>query len=165
MKKTKVLPWVRQIFYPSRSSGIILFLRCNGLLARKKAATICVIEDDQDLRFTVKEILEKTGATVLEAGHGKQAFSVLENHNELPDLILLDLLMPVMNGFEFLQKLQATKFKSIPVLVLTGADLSSEEREILSQETLRVIEKNTESVALIADDIAQAIGTISGAMR
>ena len=49
--------------------------------------------------------------------------------------------------------------------MLTGADLSSEEREILSQETLRVIEKNTESVALIADDIAQAIGTISGAMR
>ena len=69
--------------------------------------------------------------------------------------------MPVMNGFEFLQKLQATKFKSIPVLVLTGVDLSSEEREILSQETLRVIEKN-ESVAFIADHIAQAIGTISG---
>jgi CheY-like chemotaxis protein len=103
--------------------------------------------------------------TVLEASHGKEAFSVLENHKELPDLILLDLLMPVMNGFEFLQQLQITKFKSIPVLVLTGADLSSEEREILSQETLRVIEKNTESVALIADDIAQAIETISGAVR
>jgi len=70
-----------------------------------------------------------------------------------------------MNGFEFLQKKQATKFKSIPVLVLTGADLSSEEREILSQETLRVIEKNTESVAFIADDIAQAIEAISGAVR
>ena len=135
------------------------------LIGQKKAATICVIEDDQDLRFTVKEILEKTGATVLEAGHGKEAFSVLENHNELPDLLLLDLLMPVMNGFEFLQKKQATKFKAIPVLVLTGADLSSEELEILSQETLRVIEKNTESVAFIADDIAQAIEAISGAVR
>ena len=71
----------------------------------------------------------------------------------------------MLNGFEFLQKKQATKFKSIPVLVLTGADLSSEEREILSQETLRVIEKNTESVAFIADDIAQAIEAISGAVR
>ena len=49
--------------------------------------------------------------------------------------------------------------------MLTGADLSSEEREILSKETLRVIEKNTESVAFIADDIAQAIEAISGAVR
>ena len=49
--------------------------------------------------------------------------------------------------------------------MLTSADLSSEEREILSQETLRVIEKNTENLAVIADEIAQAIGTTSGAMR
>ena len=132
-----------------------------NLIGEKKEARICIVEDDDNLRFAIKESLEKWGANVILAANGREALDLLADASDPPDLILLDLLMPVMNGFDFLQEIRRTALKSTPVLVLTGADLTTEESDFLSRETLRVIEKSDDSVASIANAVGQAIRTLT----
>ena len=82
---------------------------------------------------------------VLAAYNGKEALEVLDKDE--PDLILLDLIMPVMGGFEFLERLRKDKKRTrIPVIVYTSKDLSSEEERILGEVTLAVVKKGETSV-------------------
>ena len=98
------------------------------MIGKSENLKIFIIEDDENLRFTVKEILEKQGNIVTEASNGKEALIKLNDEENLPDIILLDLMMPIMNGFEFLSQIKDTKIKSIPILVLTGADLDDNDK-------------------------------------
>ena len=66
---------------------------------------IIVIEDDVDLRETMKELLEMEGFSVLAAENGEEGMKLIERNGK-PCLILLDLMMPVMNGWEFLEAMQ-----------------------------------------------------------
>ena len=60
----------------------------------------------------------------------------------VPDLILLDLMMPKMDGFEFLEEMRKNeKWKNIPVVVVTGADLRQDDRQRLNGSVLRVLQK------------------------
>jgi CheY-like chemotaxis protein len=94
----------------------------------QKQAHILVVEDDRDIRDSVVEILEDEGYTVSDAGGGREALDRLEHGPGRPDLILLDLMMPGMNGFEFREKqLESEKFGAIPVVVIT-ADATAQER-------------------------------------
>jgi two-component system response regulator MprA len=86
-----------------------------------KQAFILVVEDDRDIREAVVEVLEEEGYGVSAAGDGAQALRVLDESERQPDLILLDLMMPNMNGFEFRQhQLANAKHAAIPVAVLTA---------------------------------------------
>lgn len=66
---------------------------------------IVIIEDDADLRETLKELLEIEGFSVLAAENGREGLKLIERNGK-PCLILLDLMMPVMNGWEFLDAMQ-----------------------------------------------------------
>jgi two-component system alkaline phosphatase synthesis response regulator PhoP len=84
---------------------------------------IMVVDDDSEFRFPVKMILEQSGYKVIEAKNGWEALKTLEKTK--PDLILLDVMMPGINGWEvcsMIKKEEATK--DIPVAMLTtkGAD-------------------------------------------
>ena len=127
------------------------------LIGRSENLKICIVEDDDNLRFTIKEILEKQGNTVIEALNGKDALSILKKDKDLPDIILLDLMMPVMNGFEFLNEIKGTKIKSIPILVLTGADLDDNDKTFLKSETEKVIQKTDDTLSSIAEEINKVI--------
>jgi CheY-like chemotaxis protein len=85
---------------------------------------ICIIEDDQDIRSVLQQILELEGYVVKTAGNGQEALALL-NHEAWPaDLILLDLMMPVMNGWEFLQRAEKLiQSRSIPVVVMSAGSL------------------------------------------
>lgn len=61
---------------------------------------VLIVEDDEDIRASMREVLEFEGYTVFEAEHGKEALEVLAKMDE-PCVVLLDLMMPVMNGWEF----------------------------------------------------------------
>jgi len=74
-----------------------------------------------------------------------------------PDLILLDLMMPVMNGFEFLKSIRETDLNSIPILVLTGADLSEDEKSFLSGEVQRILEKSEDTLSSIVSEVGNVI--------
>jgi CheY-like chemotaxis protein/two-component sensor histidine kinase len=132
------------------------------LLGKKGDNVILVVEDNEDLRYTIKESLASANYTVLEANNGIKALEVLNNSsNPKPDLILLDLMMPEMNGFEFIE-VYREKFKNIaPVVVITGADLDDKDREFLSSETTRILEKSTMSDTGIADELVKTIESIS----
>ena len=128
-----------------------------SLIGKSENLKICIIEDDENLRFTVKEILEKQGNIVTEASNGKEALIKLNDEENLPDIILLDLMMPIMNGFEFLSQIKDTKIKSIPILVLTGADLDDNDKSFLKNETEKVIHKTDDTVLSIAEEINNVI--------
>ncbi|OUD12114.1 response regulator [Thioflexithrix psekupsensis] len=90
---------------------------------------IMLVDDEYIIRHSMSLLLESEQCEVIEAHDGQQALQWLQKKpEELPDLILLDLNMPVMNGFEFLTQLrQDQRFRDIPVLVLTARHLSVEE--------------------------------------
>jgi CheY-like chemotaxis protein len=102
---------------------------------------VLVVDDDAKMREIVRAILEKEDCKVVEASDGKEALDRL--HEDLPDLIILDLMMPVMDGFEFIHELrQIEAWRGIPVVVATAKDLSAKEREALSGSVEAVIQKN-----------------------
>jgi CheY-like chemotaxis protein len=84
--------------------------------------TILVVEDDDDIREGLREILEAEGYRVVIAHNGQEALECAELHR--PALILLDLMMPVMDGFAFIEVLRRTQGEpsaSIPVVLVTAA--------------------------------------------
>ena len=94
-----------------------------------------VVEDDTPTREMFMRMLEKDGYTVVEARNGRQALELVATRT--PALILLDLLMPEMDGFEFLRELRRhAEWKSIPVVVVTSKDLTAEERMFLNGSLL-----------------------------
>lgn len=86
---------------------------------------VLVVEDDPDIQFAIKEALELEGYQAWTANHGKEALEVLSKI-QTPCCILLDLMMPVMSGWEFLQqKDKSLEFSMIPVLVVSAAQQKS----------------------------------------
>jgi len=132
------------------------------LLGSKTGKVIMIVEDNEDLRFTIKEALIGAEYLVLEAGNGKEALDILDNEaSKTPDLILLDLMMPKMNGFEFLESYRKEYKQQAPVVVITGADLDKNDKEFLSSETTRVIEKSSMTDIGIADQLVQTIASVA----
>ena len=86
--------------------------------------TVLVVDDFDDTRLLVKTWLEKKGFRVLEARNGKQAITAAENHH--PDLIIMDLEMPGMDGLEATRKIRTTdNLAGVPIVAVSayGADL------------------------------------------
>lgn len=82
-------------------------------------ATVLVVDDDEDVTDTMREILEDEGHRVLVAGDGRRALEVV--HAERPDLVLLDLEMPEMDGRSFLAELRkAPELERVQVVVVSG---------------------------------------------
>ena len=85
-------------------------------------ATILVVEDDADLQTALLEGLKDEGYEVRAAPNGLEALAELLSDDERPSLILLDLMMPLMNGWQFLdERIHYPGLSSIPVLVLTAS--------------------------------------------
>ena len=83
--------------------------------------TVLVVEDEADLREMIREGLELNGYLVVTAEHGQDALDKIAGI-EAVCLVILDLLMPVMNGWDFVQKMrQRSELASIPVVVHTSA--------------------------------------------
>jgi len=84
--------------------------------------TIMIVDDEPDVIFTVKQGLEKLNPNykVIGVESGKKCLELLEN-NQIPDLILLDIMMPDMNGWEVLNRLrEKAKWGNIPIVFLTA---------------------------------------------
>ena len=81
---------------------------------------LLLVDDDEDLRASLAEALEEAGYLVIQAGNGQDALELLER--ERPSLVLLDLLMPVLNGWQFCQsKNENAVTASIPVIAMSAA--------------------------------------------
>jgi signal transduction histidine kinase/DNA-binding response OmpR family regulator len=116
-------------------------------------APILVVDDDPDMRDMTRRMLERMGITVHEAADGAEALAWL-TVNPRPSIILLDLMMPVMDGFEVLDRLRKNDLWSgIPVLVATSKEFSADELAQLKRSTEKVISKG----ATIGVDLRTAI--------
>jgi CheY-like chemotaxis protein len=117
------------------------------------AAPILVVDDDPEMRDMTRRMLERMGIAVHEAADGAEALAWLEA-NPRPSLILLDLMMPVVDGFEVLERLkQNDRWSDIPVLVATSKDFNADELAQLQRCTERVISKG----ATMGVDLCTAI--------
>ena len=83
--------------------------------------TIMVVDDDEDIRYMMRVLLEEDGYRVLEAENGQRALEIAQSRR--PDLILMDLSMPVLDGFAATRRLrQLTKFGDVPIIAVTAYD-------------------------------------------
>ena len=91
--------------------------------------TILVVEDDSTISSSLKELLEDNGYAVLTAFNGSEALDILKKITA-PSLIILDLMMPIMDGFEFREnQLSNPLIKDIPVIIMSADGHIEEKRE------------------------------------
>jgi signal transduction histidine kinase/CheY-like chemotaxis protein len=121
-----------------------------------RTAPVLVVEDDAATREMLRRTLEREGFSVAEAADGRAGLDrVAENR---PSLILLDLLMPQMNGFEFLAELQTRpEWRSIPVVVVTAKDLTAEEHARLSGQVAEVLRKGAYSRERLLSEVRERV--------
>ncbi len=87
--------------------------------------TVLLVEDDEDIRDAIADVLETAGYYVVLAENGRVALDALRLAERLPDCVLLDLMMPVMDGKEFLRELRNTpRLRHLRILLLS-ADVAS----------------------------------------
>jgi two-component system, NtrC family, sensor kinase len=100
-----------------------------------------LVDDDEMVRRSVRQALEPLGWKVTEAENGRAAVDSLIAAQ--PDVIILDLMMPTMDGFEFMDELRGRPdWKDVPVVVITAKDLTDEDRNRLNGGVERVIQKS-----------------------
>jgi signal transduction histidine kinase/DNA-binding response OmpR family regulator len=129
------------------SDYLIKPIQRNNLLAALRkhcreatGGTVLIVEDDADARDLMRRTLEKEGWTVLEAANGRLALQYVTQ--KAPQLILLDLMMPEMNGCQFVTQLRSRpEWRSIPVVVLTAKELTSEDQECLRDAVQDIMQK------------------------
>jgi PAS domain S-box-containing protein len=131
-------------------------------------ARVLVVEDDEPTRELIRRTLEHRGNFVAEADNGQVALDRLDAAR--PDVIVLDLMMPVMDGFGFLHALRADpRYAALPVIVATARTLDERERRDLARTAQQVIEKSAhtrqELIGVIGDQISALIARRDPAVR
>jgi len=117
------------------------------------SGVVLVVDDEPESRRIARRHLDRLGWEVAEAADGAGALSWL-SQNPRPAMILLDLVMPGMNGFAFLAEIaKQAEWRDIPIVILTAMPLGTAERELLAGRTREVIAKG-------ADDLAQVLRRI-----
>jgi signal transduction histidine kinase/DNA-binding response OmpR family regulator len=117
---------------------------------------VLIVDDTPEVREVQRRLFEQEGWQVTEAGNGAEALDRLETG--APSLILLDLMMPVMDGFEFI--LQARKdpaWRSIPIVVVTAKDLTDIDRQRLRGSVVELIEKRGFGQAELLDQLRDLV--------
>jgi CheY-like chemotaxis protein len=113
---------------------------------------VMIVDDDEDGRKRLRLMLESENWQVTEASDGQDALSKLDQ--DRPELILLDLLMPGMDGFEFsLQIGRSPSWREIPVVVLTAKDITAEDRMRLNGHVERILQKGAVSEEELLEEI------------
>ena len=124
--------------------------------------SVLVIDDEAPTRELLERQLAKEGWQVATAEHGRAGLACLEKAR--PGLILLDLLMPEMDGFEFLQNLRTRpEWRDLPVIVLTAKDLTETDRQLLSGRVSQVLQKGAFRTDDLLAEIRARLAPVAGA--
>jgi len=120
--------------------------------------SILIVEDDAINREALRRILGKDGWNVIEAFDGPSAFEKLGEKDELPGLILLDIVIPGINGFEVVQRLrQNPLWRSVPIVIISAKELTLEERGRLQGDVERIFKKGD----VTCNELLQVIRSIA----
>jgi signal transduction histidine kinase/DNA-binding response OmpR family regulator len=120
------------------------------------ARKVLLVDDDEIMRESVRRVLEQEKWEVAGAGNGRLGLQHLAE--SCPDVIVLDLMMPEMDGFEFLVEIrQRPEWRDIPVLVLTAKDLSVEDQKRLNGYVARVMQKNASELGELLRELGRML--------
>ncbi|MBL8165599.1 MAG: response regulator, partial [Anaerolineae bacterium] len=123
---------------------------------RPAPGSVLVIDDETDARDLLRRTLEKAGWKVDEATNGRVALQAMTNTQ--PDLVLLDLTMPEMNGFQFIREMRRNPgWQSIPVVVITAKTLTPIERQQLNGYVERVLQKGAYSREVLLREVRDLV--------
>ncbi len=118
----------------------------------RRDAAIMVVDDDESTREILRRTLQADGWEVWEAGNGREALELLAARK--PALILLDLMMPVMDGFEFIDEYRRhPRWHTIPVVVVTARDPSADEKRRLEGSVVRILQKGAADQGQLLEQI------------
>lgn len=153
--------WARDVTLPASTTretpreGLLAAL---AQLSEEAVRRVLIVDDDAGTRRLLRRILQAHGRFAIhEAGSGDEALA--EAHRTRPDVLLLDLMMPEMDGFAVLERLrQQPETASIPVIVVTAMDLTPAERKLLEGQITRLITKGD----YLDEDLLQEIGRVLG---
>ena len=124
--------------------------------------SVLVVDDHVSVRRLVFETLKRSDVELREATDGKDALAEIARRK--PDVVLLDLIMPNLDGFSVLERLRADpETRNIPVIVLTARHLSAEERRQLQQGAIALLEKSAFSVEELRRLVERALRTAAAA--
>jgi len=136
---------------PVDRTGFVATLR--KYCTANTSPSVLVVEDDATTREMLRTSLEKEHFTVTEATNGREGLQQLEKMR--PALILLDLMMPEMDGFQFTREVRShPEWRSIPILVMTAKDIDADDRAKLDGQVSRILQKG-------ACDREELLGEIS----
>ena len=117
---------------------------------------ILVVDDDSNNRSLMRRQLEKENWNVIEADNGKNALIQLERNS--PALILLDLMMPEMDGFEVINQLrQREEWRDLPVIIVTAKDLTETDRQQLNGYVEKIIQKGSYQRQDLLQEVRQSL--------
>jgi signal transduction histidine kinase/CheY-like chemotaxis protein len=117
-----------------------------------------VVEDDPDMRLLLRQALETANWTATTAENGKAALEQIARNRHIPSLIILDLMMPVMDGFEFIAELQKNEqWRKIPVVVVSAKDLTNEEKRRLDGQVTEILRKGSFSREELLQSVRQTV--------
>jgi CheY-like chemotaxis protein len=116
-----------------------------------------VVEDEAETREMFRRAAEKHGWQVIEAENGRVGLERVKA--QIPGVILLDLMMPEMDGFAFLDELrQRPDCRNVPVIVVTAKDLTEEDRRRLNGQVIQILQKGSHSPRELLEEIHKLLG-------
>jgi PAS domain S-box-containing protein len=128
----------------------------DGVASNSSIGQILIVEDDVSIREILRRILEKHGWAVAEANSGSAALQQLDVAR--PHLILLDLMLPEMDGFELIGELRKSDSgKAIPIVVITGKELTELENQQLESSVDRVLHKGVYSCDTLLREVRELV--------
>jgi signal transduction histidine kinase len=130
-------------------------------VAPQRPRHILVVDDDEAFRYIVRQFLSGANYLIAEAADGLQALEYVREHN--PDIVLLDISMPVMDGYEFLKRMSVADPKiASRVVVMTSTMLDGMDRRRLAKAA-SILRKDTLSKSTLLSAIARATALVEGA--
>ena len=128
------------------------------------ARIVLVVEDDKDGREMVAEVLRQQGAEVLEASSGQEALAMLRDSGQPPDLVISDVGMPGMDGYEFIRHLRAlaATYAAVPAIALTAYAGNDDRARALAAGYNTHLPKPFSPAALVSISVSLATGTALG---
>jgi len=140
---------------PIEAARLTSALRAIGA-PRDRSGRVLVVDDDEATRLVLRRHLQNNNWTVTTATNGRVALECLAE--ERPDIILLDLMMPEMDGFQFLEHLRADDSRcDIPVVVISAKDMDDEERSQLNGHVSRVIDKRGQTSSAFLPEVTRLV--------
>jgi CheY-like chemotaxis protein len=119
-------------------------------------SSVLVVDDDESARDIMSAAAKKTGWKVIQAVNGRDALDKIAA--TIPSVILLDLMMPEMDGFTFINELEKNAaWRHIPIIIVSAKELSADERALLQKHTDNILQKGLYTRQSLIDAIAEQV--------